>query len=293
MLVQPDTVLRWHRELFKHFWSGKSRHTGGKQALAADVVALIKHMASENWLCGAERIRGELLKLDSHVSKSTIQKYLPKDRTPRSSQTWRTFVHNHSDQIWACDFIQVFDLLFRSLFVFVIIEIGSRRVVPVGVTRHPTDAWVAQQIREATPFGQTPRFLLRDNDRKYGHHVWAVTQGAGIHVLKTPVAAPRANSFCERFVGSVRRECLDHILSLSEAHLRHAMNAYTATSMPNDRIKASVSKCPLSHHLFKSCLITLGSLLAPSWAVCITPIFGRPRDRSLTDDPIDQHNTCL
>src|SRR5258708_2005027 len=134
LLVQPDTVLRWHRDLFKHFWSGKSRHTGGKQPLAADVVALIK--------------------LDIHVSKSTIQKYLPKGRAPRSSQTWRTFVHNHSDQIWACDFIQVTDLLFRSLFVFVIIEIGSRRGVRVSLTRHPTGIWGARQIREATPFGQ-------------------------------------------------------------------------------------------------------------------------------------------
>jgi hypothetical protein len=108
LLVQPDTVLRWHRELFKHFWSGKSRHTGGKQPLAAHVVALIKQMASANPLWGAERIRGELIKLDIHVSKSTIQRYLPRNRAPRSSQTWRTFVHNHRDQIWA-------SISFRSL----------------------------------------------------------------------------------------------------------------------------------------------------------------------------------
>ena len=110
--------------------------------------------------------------------------------------------------------------------MFVILELGSRRVIHVGVTRHPTDAWVAQQIREATPFGQHPRFLIRDNDSRYGRHVQAVTQGAGIKVLRTPIAAPRANATCERFIGSMRRECLDHYLILSEAHLRRIVKEY-------------------------------------------------------------------
>lgn len=202
--------------------------TGGKPPIAADVVALIKQMAFQNPLWGAERIRGELRKLGLRLSKSTIQKYLPKHRSAHPSQTWTTFLHNHADQIWACDFIQVTDLLFRSLFVFVMVELGSRRVVHLGVTKQPTDTWVAQQIREATPFGAGPRYLLRDNDRKYGSHVWAVTEGVGIEVLKTPIGAPRANALCERFVGSVRRECLDHLLILSEAHLRRVMKAYQA-----------------------------------------------------------------
>jgi putative transposase len=194
LLIQPDTLLRWHRELFKWVWKHKSQHTGGKRPVNADIVALIQQMARQNPLWGAERIRGELLKLGIHLSKSTIQKYLPNARSPRPSQTWTTFLHNLADQIWACDFIHVTDLLFRPLFAFVMIELGSRRVVHVGVTAHPTDAWVAQQVREATPFSQGPRYLLRDNDRKYGQHVWAVTQGAGIEVLKTPLGAPRANA---------------------------------------------------------------------------------------------------
>jgi putative transposase len=228
LLIQPETLLRWHRELFRWIWARKSRHTGGKRPINADIVALIQEMANKNRLWGAERIRGELLKLGLRVSKSTIQKYLPKDRSPRPSQNWTTFLHHHADQIWACDFIHVTDLFFRSLFAFVIIELGSRRVVHVGVTAHPTDAWVAQQVREATPFSQGPRYLLRDNDRKYGQHVWAVTEEAGIEVLKTPIRAPRANAICERFVGSVRRECLDHRLIFNEVHLRPLLKDYTA-----------------------------------------------------------------
>ncbi|MCQ3939443.1 MAG: hypothetical protein DPW18_20720 [Chloroflexi bacterium] len=175
-----------------------------------------------------ERIRGELLKLGLRVSKRTIQKYLPKDRTPQPSQTWGTFLGNHAESIWACDFIQVTDVFFRGLFVFVMIELGSRRIVHVGVTRQPTDGWVAQQVREATPFGQGPRFLLRDNDCKYGQHVWAVTEGAGIEVLRTPIGAPKANATCERFIGSVRRECLDHLLLFDEKQGAQVMKQYTA-----------------------------------------------------------------
>ncbi len=228
LLIQPETVLHRHRRLFKGFWRRKSRHTGGKAPRAADGIALIQQMARENRLWGAERIRGEFLKLGLRVSKSTIQSYLPKDRSPQPSQTWRTSLHNHAHQIWACDFIQITDLWFRALFVFVMVEPGSRRVVHVGVTRQPTDAWVAQQVREATPFGQGPRFLLRDNDCKYGHHVWAVTEGAGIEVLKTPLGAPKANAICERFIRSVRRECLDHLFLLGEKPVQRVMQAYVA-----------------------------------------------------------------
>jgi len=199
--------------------SRKSQHTGGKPPVEADIIALIRKIASQNPLWGAERIRGELLKLGLHGSKSMIQKYLPKNRLPHPTQNWTTFLHNHAHQIWACDFIHITDLFFRSLFAFVMIELGSRRVVHVGVTARPTDARVAQQVREATPFGHGPRYRAADSDRKYGQHVWAVTEDAGIDVLKTPLAAPRANAICERFVGSVRRECLDHMLIFNDVHL--------------------------------------------------------------------------
>jgi putative transposase len=229
IVVQPDTVLRWHRELFRHFWKYRSRTQlkQGRPPLADDLVALIRQMVKENLTWGAERIRGELLKLEIRVSKSTIQKYKNSVREYLSSkQTWATFLRNHASEIWACDFLQTYDLFFRTVFVFVIIELGSRRVVHFGVTRNPTDQWTAQQLREATPFGEGPRFLIRDNDNKYGDSFTQVADGTGIEVLKTPYRAPKANAICERFLGSLRRECLDHFLILNERHLFRLVKEY-------------------------------------------------------------------
>jgi transposase InsO family protein len=229
MIVQPDTLLRWHRDLFRWVWRrrSRSRRKRGRGPLTAEDVALIKRMARENPTWGAERIRGELLKLGIRVSKSTIQKYMNqvRERNP-SKQKWSTFLHNHAHEIWACDFLQTFDLFFRTLFVFVIIELNSRRLVYFAVTRHPTDMWVAQQLREATPFGEAPRFLIRDNDRKYGHAFTRVATGTRIQVLRTPYGAPKANAICERFLGSVRRECLDFFLIISQRHLHRLMKQY-------------------------------------------------------------------
>jgi putative transposase len=190
-------------------------------------VQLIRRMTRENPLWGAERIRGEMLKQNIGVAKSSIQKYTQDlRRVGPSGQNWGTFLRNHASEIWACDFLQTYDALFRTIFVFVIIELGSRRVVHVNVTRQPTDVWVAQQLREATPLGEGPRFLIRDNDKKYGVQFQHTAEGAGIEILKTPVEAPRANAFCERFMGSLRRECLDYMLILSEQPLRRIVNEY-------------------------------------------------------------------
>ena len=182
-------------------------------------------MVKENLTWGAERIRGELLKLGIRVSKSTIQKYKNSVREYLSSkQTWATFLRNHASQIWACDFLQTHDIFFRTIFVFIIIELGSRRVVHFRMTRNPTDRWIAQQLREATSFGEKPRFLIRDNDRKYGPSFKQAAKG--IEVLKTPYKAPKANAMCERFLGSLRRECLDHVLILSERHLHRVLREH-------------------------------------------------------------------
>ena len=167
IIVQPDTVLRWHRDLFRRYWRRKSRSRSqcGRPPLTEDVVALIKRMAAvraarENATWSAERIRGELSKIGVEVSKSLIQKYMAGVRKHRASkQTWATFLRNHASETWACDFLQTYDLFFRTVFVFVIIELGSRRMVHFGVTRHPTDEWTAQQLREATPFGEGPSML--------------------------------------------------------------------------------------------------------------------------------------
>jgi len=229
LIVQPDTLLRWHRQGFRLFWRRKSRAATSprKAKVSAETIALIREMAAANRLWGAERIRGELLKLNIRAAKWTIQKYMRGARPPRrSSQTWATFLHTHASAIWACDFLPVTDLLFRQVYTFFIIELATRRVVHVAVTRHPTDAWVAQQLREATPECAVPTYLIRDNDSKFGPDFGRVAAASGIEILRTPYRAPRANAFCERFLGSVRRECLDHLLILGEAHLRRALRAY-------------------------------------------------------------------
>ena len=227
LITPPETLLRWHRQGFRLFWRGKSAPRARPSPLADATIALIKAMGRDNSLWGAERIRGELLKLDIRVSKRTIQKYLRQVPRPRpDGQRWATFLRNHAGETWACDFVQVTDLLFRPLFAFFLVELGSRRVVHVGVTRHPTDAWAAQQLRGATPYGEQPRFLVRDNDAKYGPCFTRLAEASGITVVRTPVRAPRANAVAERFLRSVRHECLDHLLLLGEAHLRRALGAY-------------------------------------------------------------------
>jgi transposase InsO family protein len=231
LIVKPETLLRWHRDLFRWVWRRKSRAKAriGRPPLASEKVALIRRLAKENILWGTERIRGELLKLGLPVARSTLQKYLKGRRAAGpGSQTWTTFIHNHASAIWACDFLQAHDFRFRAVFVFVFIELSSRRVVRVGVTHHPGEAWVTQQLREVTAFGEGPRFLIRDNDGKYGPHFDQVAAGAGIKVLHTPVKAPRANAVCERFMRSLRRECLDCLLIVSERHLLRQVTEYVS-----------------------------------------------------------------
>ncbi len=228
LIVQPDTVLRWHWQGFRLLWRHKSRPTASAQPkVAPETIALIREMAAANRSWGAERIRGALLKLHIRVAKTTIQRYRRQARPPRrSGQTWATFLHNHAAAIWACDVLPVTDLLFRPLYAFFIVDWASRRVVHVGVTHNPTDAWAAPQLREATPFGTRPRYLIRDNDSKCGPAFARVARTSGIDVLRTAYQAPKMNAICERFLGSVRRECLDHLLILGEAHLRRVRREY-------------------------------------------------------------------
>jgi transposase InsO family protein len=228
LLVKPETILRWHREGFRLLWRWKSRQKNPTSKLPAETITLIRRMAGENRLWGAERIRGELLKLGIRVAKRTVQRYMRVlRRRPGGGQTWATFLANHRHQVWACDFLQIYDLWFRPVFAFFIIDHGSRKVVHVGVTRQPSCGWVAQQMRSATPFGTGPRFIIRDRDDKFGRDFDRVAEGVGARVLKTPVRAPRANAVCERFLGSVRRECLDHFLILDEQHLLNVVVEYS------------------------------------------------------------------
>jgi putative transposase len=231
--VKPETVLRWHREGFRLFWRRKSRSGGAREPrLAPEVIALIRRMATENRLWGTERIRAELLKLGVRVAKRTVQRYLQGARptAPHGGQGWRTFLRNHT--VWACDYLQVYDVWFRPIFAFFIVDVSAKRVVHVAVTRAPTQAWTAQQLRNATPFGHGPPFIIRDRDDKFGAVFDRVAAGAGARVVRTAVRAPLMNAVCERFLGSVRRECLDHFVILSEPHLRHVLAEY-ATSYFN------------------------------------------------------------
>lgn len=226
-LVQPDTLLRWHRDLFKIVWRRRSRAATREPRIPRATIELIRKMAADNVSWGAERIRGELLKLGLKVSKRTIRKYMRGVRDPRRpSQSWATFLKSHAGDIWACDFVQTFEAMFRPIFGFLIVEHGSRRVVHFNMTRAPTDAWVAQQLREATPYDEGPRYLIRDNDSKFGQSFAAVAEGAGISVIRTAFHAPVMNSICERFIGSLRRECLDHVLILGEDHMRRVIGEY-------------------------------------------------------------------
>src|SRR6266487_4919329 len=201
-IVKPETLLRWHRQGFRLFWKYKSRAASSTPKIPAETIALIQEMATENRLWGAERIRGELLKLGIRVSKRTIQKYMRSLHRRRGGQTWSTFVKNHGADIWCCDFVQTYDLMFRPLFLFFLVNQGARRVVHLAATRHPTQDWTAQQLRNATMDGVAPRFLIRDRDEKFGATFDRVAEGAAVRVIRTAIRAPNMNPVAERFVGS-------------------------------------------------------------------------------------------
>jgi putative transposase len=214
LLVKPETILRWHRQGFQMFWRWRTRHQKPQPRISVDTIELIRRMARENRLWGAERTRGELLKLGIRVAKRTIQRYLKRGVRPRrTDQRWATFLENHSKNIWACDFVQTYDIWFRPIFAFFIINLRTREVVHVSATRAPSQQWTAQQLRNATPFGKGPRFLIRDRDCKFGTEFDRAAQALGTRVIKTAVRTPDMNATCERFLGSVRRECLDRWVS--------------------------------------------------------------------------------
>jgi len=195
-------------------------------------IALIRELAVANRLWGAARIRGALLTPGIRVAKTTVQRHLRAARPPRprgGGQTWAACLRNHAHETWARDFLPVTDLLFRPLYAFFVVARGSRRVVHVGITRHPTDVWVARQRREATPFDQRPRSLIRDRDSKYGPAFARVAASTGIVERRTAYRTPLQQATCERFLGSVRRDRRDHVLVLGEGHLRRVLREYTGS----------------------------------------------------------------
>ena len=226
-MVQPDTVIRWHRKAFAWHWTRKSRRLPGRPEVAANIRDLIRRMSQANPLWGAPRIHGELLKLGIAVAQSTVARYLPRPRKP-PSQTWRTFLTNHLAQTAAIDFFTVPTATFRVLFVFVVLSHERRRVLHFGVTEHPTEEWTMQQMREAFPWDAAPRYVLRDRDAIYGRDFAAMIRHMGIEEVLTAPRSPWQNPFAERLVGSIRRECLDHVIVWNERSLRRTLHNYFA-----------------------------------------------------------------
>ena len=225
-IVQPETVIRWHREGFAYYWKRKSRSKPGRPPIGRDVIALIKRMARENPTWGAPRIASELALVGVDVGQTTVAKYMPKVEKP-PSQSWRTFLANHMDVSAACDFFVVPTLTFNLLYAFIVLSHDRRRILHVNVTKHPTDEWTAQQVVEAFPGDQLePRFLHRDGDSIYGDAFENKVDALGIDEVVSAPKSPWQNPFCERVIGSVRRDCTDHIIALGERHLLRALLRY-------------------------------------------------------------------
>ena len=225
-IVKPETVLAWHRRGFRLFWTWKSRHRYGRPTVSPDVRALIREMSTANPLWGAPRIHGELLKLGISVSESTVAKYMRRHPRP-PSQTWRTFLTNHASQIMAADLFVVPTVTFRLLFVLVILAHDRRQIVHVAVTEHPTAAWTAQQLRNAFPENEAPRYLLHDRDSVFAH-VATTLEGMNIQEVRTAPRSPWQNAYVERVIGSIRRECLDHVIVVNTTGLHRVLTDYIA-----------------------------------------------------------------
>ncbi len=226
VLVQPDTVVRWHRLAFRLWWRWKSRGRPGRPAVAAEVRALIRRMSRENPLWGAPRIRSELRLLGHEVAQSTVAKYMVRRKGKPPSQTWKTFLRNHVGSLASIDFFVVPTVTFQMLYGFLILRHDRRRVVHFNVTSEPTAAWVAQQLREAFPFDEAPRYLIRDRDGIYGDKVRRCLEGLGIEEVVTAPRSPWQNPYVERLIGTLRRELLDHVIVLNERHLRRLLTSF-------------------------------------------------------------------
>jgi transposase InsO family protein len=224
-VVQPETILRWHRAGFKAFWRWKSRNRAGRPKIDRGLRDLIQRMSRENPLWGASRIHGELLMLGFEVAQSTVSKYMARPSNP-PSQTWKTFLQNHAEAIAAIDMCVVPTLTFDLLFAFLVLGHARRQLLWFEVTRNPTADWLARQITEAFPWTSAPSYLVRDNDRAYGHVFTSRVGAMGIRDRPISPGSPWQNGHAERLIGTLRRECLDQVVIFGEAHLRRILSAY-------------------------------------------------------------------
>jgi len=227
-LMQPATVVKWHRSAFRIYWRWQSRSRSGRPPIPEEMRALIHRLSAENPLWGAGRIRDMLILLGFDVPcEDTIRKYMVKPRRPQDGATsWLAFIHNHVDVSWAMDFFTVATADFRFLYVFVVMHHERRRVIHLATTYNPSMDWVIQQLREATPFGRQPKYMFRDNDGIYGHGVRAFLSSCGIEEVRTAYRSLWQNPYVERFIGTLRRELLDHVIVLGENHLKRLLKEY-------------------------------------------------------------------
>ena len=225
-IVQPETVIKWHRKGFQLYWRWKSRAgKPGRPPTKQEIRELIRRMSRENSTWGAPRIVFELALLGHDLAEQTVAKYMVRTRKP-PSQTWRTFLANHVPDIVACDFFTVPTVTFRVLYVFIVLRHDRRRVVHFNVTEHPYAEWTAQQIINAFPYEEAPRFLIPDRDDIYGDYFTKRVVGMGIEEAPIAPRSPWQNPYCERVIGSLRRECLDHVIVVSERHLYRILADY-------------------------------------------------------------------
>src|ERR1700681_5040750 len=227
LIIRPDTLVRWHRAGFRRYWRWRSRSPGGRPPIDAELRALIRQMSRENLLWGAPRIHGELLKLGFELAQSSVAKYVVKHRGS-PSQGWRTFLRNHAPDIAAMDLFVVPAIGFNLLYAFVVVRVDRRDLVWINVTANPTAEWIARQITEAFPWDGAPGYMIRDRDRVYGAVVTRRLRAMGIRDKPIAAASPWQNGFAERLIGSIRRECVDHVIVLGEAHLRRILISYAA-----------------------------------------------------------------
>ena len=245
VIVKSKTVIKWHRKGFKLYWRWKSRNKRiGRNRTDPYIIKLIKHMSKENPLWGAPRIHGELLKLGIEVSETTVQRYMVKHRKP-PSQTWRTFLDNHVKDLISVDFMIVPTITFKLIYVFIILFHGRRKKIHFNVTDSPTAAWTGQQIVEAFPFDSAPKYMIRDRDGIYGSEFRRKVDALNINEIQIALRSPWQNPYVERVIGTIRRDCHDHIIVLNERHLKRILNEYIEKYYHPCRTHLSLNKdCP-------------------------------------------------